>query len=992
MNNDQLWQTKIHARLHDPAEKALVLLRDPAGHEGGTVNILRRLIATELQNADQATNDGSAHAEVFNHKQVPAQQYQAIQKADWWAAAADRPQWPLPGSTHGKAWASWAQVRWTKKPELIHPLSGQRLNLAEEKGLQNIDLNNLKDTSLKHTESLLHTLGFPKKPLDFKKLALALWRFQPEPPTDDTGNDRLGELWRLLPADTRIPDHSIWDHLDLTSAFAGAFAADPDQDISLLTLSIGPVQSFIAAARSSSDLWAGSHLLSRLAFETMRPVLDSLGPDAVLFPRLRGIPQVDLWLKDQLPDSLFDECDWQKGSTDNNPLFSAALPNRFVAVVPTSLAKDLAEKCQASARDWFQSLGKDVVDRLLKAAKIDLDDNLPCYQQMRDQIAEFPEVHWAAVPFSLIKPKDAKRQRDLDLSELSNCVTHFYPEGERGFLNSEAWKLLDQAIEWQDGTQFYSPNPGVLYPAIYDLAERALGAAKTQRPFERNDQHGWRCSLSGESEWLTTDRSQLDSSYRNNTQTLWAKVHANKKSWAKKGEHLGALAAIKRLWPTIFAEQVEQALGRSKIHRFVVSTHTMALVGQLEKYLKDNAKPPSLNHALETAMVELEPDKIALPNKLLRKYRDHPALDEVIELAGLLDCLTNLDDSTQQQRLESDICKALNIPASKAEAYYGLMMLDGDKMGAWLSGENAISYGESFHSQVQEGFKALAQKHPKLQRYYAMPRAISPNRHLAISSALNDFALHAARHVIEHEHMGRLLYAGGDDVLAMLPAQELLSAAQRLRQVYRGDASSQSTQKGETLLANNGFAILNGQVMRMMGEKATASAGLIIAHHQAPLSAVMRSLRAAEKRAKNAGGRNAFSLSIVKRSGGDLNLTAKWGETLDLLNELTAWLSQDKVSRRAVYHCQHWLSSLPEPNTDSTQAMLTDLLSYQLKRQSGRDNKAETQAEQLAPRLTERCVHENPATDEPSQRLTWLYHFMGVAEFLAREQRQGDHQ
>ena len=31
MNNDIIWQTKLAARIHDPAEKALVLLRDPAG-------------------------------------------------------------------------------------------------------------------------------------------------------------------------------------------------------------------------------------------------------------------------------------------------------------------------------------------------------------------------------------------------------------------------------------------------------------------------------------------------------------------------------------------------------------------------------------------------------------------------------------------------------------------------------------------------------------------------------------------------------------------------------------------------------------------------------------------------------------------------------------------------------------------------------------------------------------------------------------------------
>ena len=46
-NNDTLWQTKLAARLHDPAEKALVLLRDPAGHENGTSRALTRLLGLD---------------------------------------------------------------------------------------------------------------------------------------------------------------------------------------------------------------------------------------------------------------------------------------------------------------------------------------------------------------------------------------------------------------------------------------------------------------------------------------------------------------------------------------------------------------------------------------------------------------------------------------------------------------------------------------------------------------------------------------------------------------------------------------------------------------------------------------------------------------------------------------------------------------------------------------------------------------------------------
>src|SRR5690606_19650062 len=102
----------------------------------------------------------------------------------------------------------------------------------------------------------------------------------------------------LLPADTRTPDHSIWSHLDMVSALAGAMH-DGDRP-ALVAVSFGPVQGFIAQGRSISDLWAGSHLLSSLAWEGMRTVCESLGPDAILFPQLRGVAIVDRWFYQQV--------------------------------------------------------------------------------------------------------------------------------------------------------------------------------------------------------------------------------------------------------------------------------------------------------------------------------------------------------------------------------------------------------------------------------------------------------------------------------------------------------------------------------------------------------------------------------------------------------------------------------------------------------------------------------------------------------------------
>lgn len=399
MNNELIWQTKLAARLHGPAEKALVLLRDPAGHEGGTSRALARLLGLTEIPADRIDPDNDeVLSRVVFKAGLPRAIYRHVQRADWWAGAADRPQWPMQeitvttkaGQQKTLKVADWAQVRWTKSPVLIHPLTGEQYVLPG--GLTKTDIGDIKRRSFDHFSKLLVQLGAQDEaPLDYRKTLLAYWRFGPEL-IEDEDFGKLGELWKLLPADTRVPDHSIWDHLDLTSAFAGACAADRNGDAALLALSIGPVQSFIASARTTSDLWAGSHLLSRLSWEAMRPICEALGPDAILFPRLRGIPQVDLWLRDAmgLPRDLFDDCDWMRGATDANPLFSAALPNRLVAVVPASQVREIPEQSRQAVRAWLQASGRNVVDRLLEVAELKTDGEQHCHRQMREQLEGFP--------------------------------------------------------------------------------------------------------------------------------------------------------------------------------------------------------------------------------------------------------------------------------------------------------------------------------------------------------------------------------------------------------------------------------------------------------------------------------------------------------------------------------------------------------------------------------------------------------------------------
>jgi CRISPR-associated protein Cmr2 len=1019
-----VWHAKIAARIHDPAEKALVLMRDPAGHENGTSLSLSRLMGLKnYSEADDDTDLRTLNALLFRAS-LPSGMYKTIQRADWWAAAADRPQWPMQeidvdkrnGDKVTLKVAEGSQVRFASQPVLIHPLSGEKIDLGD---LKQTEVNDIKERSFQHHTDLLKALGIQgDQPHDMCRTLMALWRFAPElSETQDNGT--LGALWHLLPADTRVPDHSIWDHLDLTSAFAGAFAADPQQEVALLTVSLGPVQSFIAAARSTSDLWAGSHLLSRLAWECMRPLCEDFGPDAILFPRLRGIPQVDLWLRDtmKLPRELFDDCEWQQGATDANPLFSAALPNRFVAVVPASQAKAIAQKCEQAVRDWLQSTGQDVVDRLLQAANMNTSADQHCHQQMRDQLKGFPEVHWAAVPFSLIYPRNADKQNDLDTTQLSAAMAPFFgvAAGQpAGFLSSPAWQVLKKDMAWDHRTTFWSPNPGTLYPAVFDLAERALAAAKASRTFEQLPQHGWRCSLTGESEWITTNPAQLQKSYRQQKDTLWAKVHKAKPSWAKEGEHLGALSALKRLWPSVFADEVGLATGKT-VGRFVVSTHTMALASQMEQWLEHGALTEA---GFASTCQTLKPEAVALPRRLMTRFGHQPNhLQDAKVLPGLLEAARDADDEQALLNAQKLVKKTLglHLPSNskpvQIETYYSLLMMDGDRMGAILSGDTAtntaIPYLKSFHPNVQSGFNKQAERNAQLKAYGDQARAISPNRHLAISGALNDFSQTVVRHVVEQEHLGRVLYAGGDDVLAMLPTADLLSAMQRLRHAYSGSAPQDAktdwgmlrNRQGNLrnrLVLNKGFAWLNGRLMRMMSPQATASTGAVIAHHQAPLGAVLQELRAAEKRAKNEGGRDAFSISVVKRSGGALYLTGKWGEPVDLLQALIAFLRAEGTSRKAVYSSLDWKRDLPEPSDAGGTAMLASLLTYQFDRQSSGEAKASAPA--LAHRLAHLCAaqkgapqpDQNPSHEQKKKtRLNSLANFLGVAEFLARETRTG---
>jgi len=935
------WKIKLDARLHDPIEKPLILMRTSTGHEGGTTRQLR---------------------EELGLGQLDAGARKAVKMADQWASAMDRA--AFPNRNEDGRYPTWQQVRFDQRPVIINPLSGVEYDLSK---LTDIEPDQVAAIALNHMRGLMHADNH-------KRTALAFWRFGPE-----IDNDAIRSLWSLLPADSRVPDHTIIDHLDLTSALAGAFALDPDGGPALLAMSLGPVQDFISAARSTSDLWASSHLLARLGWEAMRVICDELGPEAILFPRLRGIPQVDWWLWRDcgLNEELFANASWRAMATDSNPLFAAALPNRFTALVPANRVGELAERVTEHVRTFALKITESAWRKLLNETGANDHQDMHAYSQIRQQLKGFPEVHWAAVPWSLVA-QDAGGKVIASDQRLQEAMTPYFQSEPSGYLGTRAWQLLCGGIELEKGW-FWKPNPGTLYPALHELLDRTLAAAKSHRSFEQNQQRGYRDSLTGESEWLTTDPEQLNITPGQRKDTIWSHIASQRPAWVKSGEHLSALGTLKRMWPTLFVEELNEGLG-VQFDRFIVSTHTMALASSLAGFINSGKQVPDFWHSRV-----INSPRTALPAKLAAKLHRSNDAETLFRLPGWLESLQ--DDKGDEQGSRDAERDIKTLMGHKPEAYYALLLMDGDKMGEWMSAtrDKTMAHQASYHPQIRAHLERFKED-PKFASYANELRAPNPARHMAISDALNNFAIHLAPAVVE-QHYGRVLYAGGDDLMAMLPLYELLPAMAGLRAAFSGDNPAEGgfSDNATFQRMGNGFLLHKEKLLRAMGTQATATCGVVIAHHKAPLGAVLRELRQAEKRAKNEGGRDAFSLSLIKRSGGALRLTAKFGAPLKLLLRLRDFLAEEGVSRRAVYNSAVWLRDLPPPSDSAVREMLGKMLYWQLARQT--QNKTLQDYNDL-PRLAIELV--NVALEHASKPETvtaWLENFLSVAEFLARESR-----
>lgn len=796
MQRSDYWQHKLSIYLHDPPHKSLSI----PGHEQRAKEI----------------------ADLLGQTVAAREQYIA---ADMIASGLTRA--AVPG--HSADPARNGSIDFAAHPVITHPVAhGTKLRLDLPHGISIGEIHGeLLDILSKDAS------GFPAESAEERAKRSFFYLFfvlRKRLRNENVGG--LGGLWDIVPADTRIPDHSIWSHMALASAVGSSLREGEAGTISLAVFSLTPVQPFIARARKLRDNWVGSVLLSYLAFTGIRHISETLGPDHIVYPSLHDQSLVEKWVGSSfgLGDLLLEKDPLlNKFMREGAPI--ASFPNKFVFLAPSSRVAELCSSIQeAIQKEWLRIA--DVVAEFIGG-------NGTAKELFSYQVSDYWNYTHASVNLPRLEDKEALEKvlhprKWSHEAETTEAFASLY--GETGRLTAR------------------------LYAASHSLVQSVLAASKQKPTRIRKTQYGEKCPLCGEHEVLH-NMGNVDvkpaREYAAGVTRFWDGLRARcnpsgSYSEIGKSERLCAVCSVKRFLP----RALKQANLREELLYDVLA--------QAEAF-------PATTEIAAFCYLERLKEKVGLPDDKRKKLID--ALHES-ENDGL-------DDET------SEGVKALREEGRKhginftdRDKYYSILLMDGDKMGDLINGETVNARWESvIHPELARRYEDQRFKPPedKLRSRLGDVRTLNPALHASLSDSLNSFARFAVAPIVAQGN-GRLIYAGGDDICAILPLDSALETADRIRRAYNA-GFVRYTEAGVQPCA--GRCGVGGKIGVHLGEApgVSISAGIVIAHHKTPLREALKDAHALlEGVAKKKVGRNAVAVRLKKRSGGDRDFYCKWDE------------------------------------------------------------------------------------------------------------------
>lgn len=508
------------------------------------------------------------------------------------------------------------------------------------------------------------------------------------------------------------------------------------------------------------------------------------------------------------------------------------------------------------------------------------------------------------------------------------------------------WTVTEEANSLQYAEQ--------LRQATLDLARR-----KMFRDFEPIDEHGRKCSITGEHEILHD--AQWDG------RTLWEAVRDNQRNLSLVGEHerLSAISTIKR-----FAHE-KNINPELVIHHRFPSTSSIAAAtfkhGVIAKLLVPGSD--DLRSAVSAYLDELtacfandkallftkdgkpNPEYFGKIDQLLESSQTNdPLIQEFLSVDGdfLFEDTLSMPTITEyggqatanqvtyaKQALAKLIKTAKGHGIPRPQPYLVILSMDGDMMGKTLG-----------------DLKGQAE-------------------HMRFSQTAAEFAQDDVKRIVEIEHLGRVVYAGGDDVLALLPIKDALEVANQLRVAFadRMTGAGIETHKGDVV-------------------QVTASTGLAYVHHTHPLQDAVTKARNAQMIAKEHHKRNALAIHFLRRSGEPRTMGNKWdipnatpSQVVEAANTLIqAFQEEGNLSRSIPYDVSQIIYSMVGTDVpiDAQEAELKRILK----------RRTHTLSADLTAKLLNAFKTLRTIDGDNTKKEGWdnLQHWLELTRFIAQEE------
>ena len=388
-----------------------------------------------------------------------------------------------------------------------------------------------------------------------------------------------------------------------------------------------------------------------------------------------------------------------------------------------------------------------------------------------------------------------------------------------------------------------------------DSTSNTLDRMKNWRTYLPPNEPGQKCMLM--SGWQELSGVESPGKYKgstNSSATFWATLRDQGKAGIKtdlrEGEQLCALAYIKRRFSRVFNSsliiemqgEAAWAVKGWKLPSNVPSVQYLAAVPWLTKVLQKAAGDDSLGerikafHDVAFTLTGEHGESASNIKSITEAVGENSVFKQFAGLDGSVffeSVLSNPNAWDSEDFIDADLVlhelkklrKAADI--EPVSPFYAVLLMDGDQLGKQMSD---------------------ALKQP------------------GITAGLSEFTKGVDG--IVHEHNGFLIYAGGDDVLAILPLEHALSCAAALRRFYNEcfDKQNQSLSGGNQIVTS-------------------ISAAIQYTHIKMPLGSVLSDAHdLLDNVAKDSRGRDAIACRVWKPGGLQIEWAMPWLEALDKSN------------------------------------------------------------------------------------------------------------